>query len=411
MATPIEIKSELIIEQIRLDARAKAELDRIKISAGIVPGSGTPEEKAMDAAAKRQGFERGEKAKPDLGQRIGSALADPMSLAINSLVKVLEIGLQNSKIANMLQKKVNEALGLLVDLILLPFLPILIWVLINLFRAVLWLGDMWKKFVAGAGLGKVGSAVQKATSGTTPEGKPKTALDYVVDWLIVLNSLSKAWFDIMGLILKTILYGAAQLIIAFLKFWWDVGWEIGKIIGIWIHDNLWHPIEKAFQDAAIILKPLNDIMLTLNETIMGFFTFAWVQEYLDLFKAKVGAMITEMGGFLTFLGELKTKFDEIINAIGGAIDKLYKKVVGDVTGAVSDPAGWIKGVMSGGWMTQAAEGGTVSKTGMAVIHSGETIIPAGKGGNVTFNFYGYQDDAFIRKVRDVMRGDATRYSQ
>jgi hypothetical protein len=36
-----------------------------------------------------------------------------------------------------------------------------------------------------------------------------------------------------------------------------------------------------------------------------------------------------------------------------------------------------------------AEGGTISKTGLAVVHAGETVVPAGGGGpSVTNNFYG-----------------------
>ena len=58
-----------------------------------------------------------------------------------------------------------------------------------------------------------------------------------------------------------------------------------------------------------------------------------------------------------------------------------------------------------------ATGGTVPGSGaqLAIVHGGEKITPAGQG-NVTLNFYGYQDDKFIQKVKDVLRTEGTRYN-
>jgi hypothetical protein len=57
-------------------------------------------------------------------------------------------------------------------------------------------------------------------------------------------------------------------------------------------------------------------------------------------------------------------------------------------------------------------GGRIEKTGVAVVHKGETVTPAGQtGGTVTLNFYGYQDDKFVQKVKDVLRKEGSRYMQ
>ncbi len=69
----------------------------------------------------------------------------------------------------------------------------------------------------------------------------------------------------------------------------------------------------------------------------------------------------------------------------------------------------------GGWAPepgeypeQAASGGRVVKTGLAIIHKGEDIIPGGAG--ITVNIYGtYQNDEDLyRKFIDKLRRDQWR---
>lgn len=429
MATPIEIKSQLIIEQIKFDAGAKRELDRIKISAGIVPGSGTPDEKAMDSAAKRQGFEKGEKAKPNMMQGIASSISDPTTLALNGLVKVLEIGLQNSKIANMLQKKVNEALGLLVDLILLPFLPILIWVLINLFKAVLWLGDMWKKFVAASGIDKVTPAAKDFLNPNKEDGTPKTTLDRVIDFA----NLVVAWERFIQIDLPlVVLGGLAYLIIEIGKQLWNLGTDIGKLLadGLWsimpqwMKDNLkkaqvefdnalieigkwWAGVleipaqlDKAWAEMMLAFdelhKMIDDIPKWFNE--LGPNISKWFDEQFALLTIELDKMGKAWDVFWGIVGSgLRTFINVFIGLLNMGMNAL-RKVPG------------LGLLVPEGAIPTLAGGGTVSKTGIAVVHEGETVVPAGKG-NTTFNFYGYQDDMFIKKVRDITRQDATRYSQ
>ena len=109
----IDIRTQLVIDQINLDAKAKRDLDDIKRKMGITPGSGDPAEKEFDKAARRRGFDKGETVQPTNFQKIGLAMMNPLGVAMKGLTSVLEMGLKNSKIVQVFVKKVGEALGLL----------------------------------------------------------------------------------------------------------------------------------------------------------------------------------------------------------------------------------------------------------------------------------------------------------
>ena len=70
------------------------------------------------------------------GVAAGTLLAD----AIKNLTK-------QSKILSNVQQKIGDALGLLIDLVLLPFLPILAGGIIALYNAIVIAGGLWQKLV------------------------------------------------------------------------------------------------------------------------------------------------------------------------------------------------------------------------------------------------------------------------
>jgi hypothetical protein len=77
-------------------------------------------------------------------------MASSVTTSIDALTAVVKEGIDNSKIINMLDREISRALGLLVDLILLPFMPLLVWAIINLYHAVLALGKAWGEFIKNA---------------------------------------------------------------------------------------------------------------------------------------------------------------------------------------------------------------------------------------------------------------------
>jgi hypothetical protein len=54
--------------------------------------------------------------------------------------------------------------------------------------------------------------------------------------------------------------------------------------------------------------------------------------------------------------------------------------------------------------------GPIGAPRVVTVHGGERVVPAGKSvGDTTVNFYGYQDDKFVAKVKEIMRREGARY--
>lgn len=68
---------------------------------------------------------------------------------------------------------------------------------------------------------------------------------------------------------------------------------------------------------------------------------------------------------------------------------------GSLAGKLADVAAGIK-------IPHAATGGFVEQTGLAVIHQGETITPAGQGGNTIINITGIVGDEQIEQIRNIL---------
>lgn len=110
------------------------------------------------------------------------------------------------------------------------------------------------------------------------------------------------------------------------------------------------------------------------------------KEILKLFKSfgiSYGAAGRALG--TAFITELKTSIQEAAAGSGALSTKL-------------------KETASGIKIPHAATGGYVAQTGLAVIHAGETITPAGQGSGHTFNFYGWVADkqAVVEAVRNEL---------
>ena len=319
-------------------------------------------------------------------------MASAVTTAIDALTAVVKEGIDNSKIINTLDKEISRALGLLVDLILLPFLPILIYGIVTLYMAILAFGKWWND---------VTSIIKK-------EG---------LLGLIKLSLLG-AWDGISNVMkgLFEYLWGDDKGKGLNLRINATIASRFDLITG-WLLDLLFG--EGSGKKAAQILE------VSLNV----------IQSFFDWLIASVLDWI-----FGTHNAEAKFLKLQIVSAeLVGLWWDLIKVVFGenpskilsiDVALAMKNPADWlwevVKSVSRGGLgilivnellkmggFPHLASGGTIKETGLAVVHKGETVVPAGGGGGSsnTFNFYGYQDDKFIAKVRDVMRGDATRYSQ
>lgn len=426
----IDIRTQLVIDQIHLDNKAKSDLAAIKanfmakLPAGLTPPQRANEEAKFDKAAREQGLNRGEKAQPTNFQKIGLAMMTPATTAMKGLTAVLEVGLKNSKIVQTVTKKIGEALGLLVDLILLPFLPILIWGIINLFKAVLWLGDIWKNMIKQLGMPLSLTILAGAALLAFLSAKVISA---TVDLAIAKASMALYAWLMAG--------GAGTLITAGVNF---VVGAIAGLVGLVGTFILW--LEGLFAAGGVSAVLGITIAVALGAAVgavmvwflqlFGVFTAisdlgkSFRDHAAEWFNSLPGPIQKVVEGLQFVLGLLAN----IINLIPGMNILTKEKMSGMIASGTFSPevlknlrgkygeteAGYSGGkyTVGGKEVMEFAEGGMVPGTGakLAVLHGGETVLPPGKGG-ITLNFYGYQDDAFIRKVRDIIRSDATRYSQ
>ncbi len=137
-----------------------------------------------------------------MGGVAGAAVAGTLML-----VKALKSVAGESKITNMFFGTLNKLLGLLIDVILLPFVPILVAVLMGLTYAIIMLLDVWPGLIEGL----------------MGEGKPKTPLGQVIDFAQVAAAFGKFLFNDLPLMVVT---GLAGILISVWNWLNELGWEI-----------------------------------------------------------------------------------------------------------------------------------------------------------------------------------------
>lgn len=88
--------------------------------------------------------------------------------------------------------------------------------------------------------------------------------------------------------------------------------------------------------------------------------------------------------------------------LGTAFITGLKELIQDAAKGSGSLSGKLENVAAGIHIPHAATGGFVSQTGLAVIHAGETITPAGGGGNVYLTVNGWVGDeqALLEKIRN-----------
>lgn len=407
MATPIEIQTELVIEKIRLDAKARKELD--DMYSDYISKGGSKTKQQFEKYAARQGYtDVGEKAEMTIDQKLRAGFANPLIFALEGVKKVLEVGIKNSKIMQTVQQTIAKALGLLVDLILLPFLPLIVWALIKLFQAVVALGKAWDSFVKATGLG--GKLPEMPTS-TNPDGTSKPKVQQITEWAKYINDLLGLWLDFVKNLGITFLYGLTEIIINVGKWLWDLGWEIGTKLADIVWENFSKPL-------GLAIKGVRQWLVDLDSTFKYYFDMyskqilGFLNGILPAFQNTIDSVwktITEkFSGLAGFFDPIITKITDIKDALFKFLDD----TIGKLSGAVQNPVGWASGAIGGIFkgLPFAADGGSVTQTGLAVIHKGETITPAGAGQQMVVNIYGtYQNDEDLyKKFMDRMRKDQWR---
>lgn len=323
-------------------------------------------------------------------------MASGVTVAIDALTAVIKEGIDNSKIINTLDKEISKALGLLVDLILLPFLPLLVGAIVTLYMAVIAFGQWWNN---------VTSVLKK--EGLL--GLIKLSLQWLWDGItnVVKGLFEYLWGDDAGKSLNLKISATIAGIFDLL-----VGWILDFLFG-----------EGSGKRAAKILE------VSLN--VLQAFADWLVSSVLDWIFGTHNAE-AKLLNLQIVSAELVGLWWDLIKVVFGEDAKKILSI--DVAFVLADAGNWVNGaikwIMQGGGggignqvqfgvdlasflsgVPKAASGGNVEQTGLAVIHKGETITPAGgNSGNTTFNFYGLSNEELPEKIRSVLRQDGTRFN-
>lgn len=313
--------------------------------------------------------------------------APAVTPAVQALTAVLEEAVANSRIIAALDRIIGQTLGLLVDLILLPFLPILIWVLKGLLSWVVDFGKWWNDFWKGSG---------------------KTLIDGIVALGDAIAGGIGALVDI-GVKLGGALL---DLGVGFLKWLWQAATGAASAV-----------IDFAFKAPGAVYELLS--------WVWGIATKGTDIAMDILFNKIPGAVgdlldwLWEIGtGVTKFLSTLEFDIPEPIKSIlswlkdiaGGVVSftvEVTSKAVGDVAGAVGGAVGGAFGGMldflKSIGVPFLASGGVISETGIAVVHKGETVVPSGAMPSITITGTLFRDEEdMYQRVFDRIRAELWR---
>jgi hypothetical protein len=289
---------------------------------------------------------------------------------IMALAQIIGDAISNSKILMTILSTIGQALWLLIDVILLPFLPILTTGIIWLYQGIMLFYKLWNGIWTSKTMQTIGSALT-VLGGILAKG---------------ISSFFNVQFGLIG--------AGADLI------WKVLTWLWGIITGGGI----------ITASLAFILGPFGVLLDWLYDIATGKTTI----------KATVDFLLGSAGDLLNWLWNavttgIKINLDFINNATK-AVTEGVSGAASAVGGAVSNTGGWLGGVMSGGWLKDMGiyeQGGVVPGTGpqLAVVHGGETITPAGQSGGITINMPNYvgSKSDMMKVVSDILRQQQYRY--
>lgn len=331
-------------------------------------------------------------------------MAAPVVAAIDALEATLEQAVQQSKIVQTIDREISRALGLLVDLILLPFLPLLVGAILQLYSGIIGFGKWWNDVTSVLKTEGLLGLIR-----VTLEAGAKIIDGWIENLLkLLFGSDSEKAAAIDGFIRATLdftklVFGATYL---------------PQLLEYLYGGSAAKAISDIFATVSVAIK----YAMWIVEKIVRFIFDDDVSTARSLYKFAID-LIKGAGGFLWSVVEFI--FSSVDTALKKAIDlKLNLEKGGsstawDVAGALLSATGPTGSAMtrlfgSAIKMMGFAEGGVVpgpiGSPQIAVVHGGETITPPGKqqGGN-TFNFYGLQADELPEKVRRILRQEGSGY--
>ncbi len=248
-----------------------------------------------------------------------------------ALVKVIGDAISNSKILTTVLGTIGQALGLLIDVILLPFLPILITGIIWLYQGImqfykLWsttvktLGDALNKLTAALGTSSVGGIGSTAAGLALGGGLITTVVAAILTGLGAAILASPA-LAALALVVVGALTAAIILVLT------PLAYKLGQVVGKMVYDA-------GYQFGGLVVsagKAFGTFLSGIPTTISNALNGIW--KTISDFFSNIGTMI--------------------VNAITSGINSSVGKAGG---GAVNDVGNWLTGAENtiGGVASSAA---------------------------------------------------------
>jgi len=182
------------------------------------------------------------------------------------LADAIKAMVSRSKVLNTLLEHISSALSLLLDLILLPFLPLLVYGIVQLYNAVIGLGKIWNEYISKKDI--AGAVVTGPAAATQAVVGP---VGFDIGRWIGENFTDKIIQSLIDGFWKFV--GGIQLIwdalVDTLKDWWD------KLVNI--ISSAWDTIYNKFD--ANFIKPLINAIDSLKSGLIGMIN--WVIDKIN----------------------------------------------------------------------------------------------------------------------------------
>jgi len=306
-------------------------------------------------------------------------MAAGINPAVTALTTVLEEMLSQSKIITALDKIIGQTLGLLVDLILLPFLPILIWVLKGLLTWVMDFGKWWNDFWKGDGKGLIDGL---KTLGEIFAAGLFAAIDFSIKPI--------GMFVELGIGFLKWLYGASTGASAAVM-------EIGMKASGAVYDLLvW-----LWGIATAVATIAADILFKIPGAIGDLLGWLW-----DLGK---GAAAFASNLAFNIPEPVKSILDWLMGIAGGVVS-FTLDIAKTVTESANTAVDWFKDIL--GFANGGVVPGAAGEPRIVKAHGGETIVPANQAGgqmSVTISGTLFRDEEdMYQRVFDRIRAELWR---
>jgi hypothetical protein len=302
----------------------------------------------------------------------------------------------------------TKTIGLLVDLVLFPFLPLIVYFLMKFVTFTVTLGMMWKDLTKQLGM-PLGLSI---TAGGAILGMLLAGA--AVSAIVNLIAAGEAW-------LLLLLTGAGKYVVSAIA---DIvargaAWLLKLLAGAPLSVQIVAAVALGLVIGAAVVKLLEvsgalDAIYRAGENIRKN-NAEWFQSLYNNIGPVQNALNTLADMMNSVLGTsflTNKKMSELISTgtyNAETIKRLREKygmgVSYSAMGGYTLAGRRLESFQSGGVIP-----GPIGAPRVVTVHGGERVVPAGKSvGDTTVNFYGYQDDKFVAKVKEIMRREGARY--